>query len=71
METETTPANEAVKSESDQPDQPRKKTKEEKKEEYKPPPLDEPLGTWRKVLKDVWVADNKDMKVRARKARLI
>ncbi|VDM38731.1 unnamed protein product [Toxocara canis] len=40
-----------------------KKTKEEKKEEFKPPPLPEPLGTWRKVLKEVWISEAKDMKL--------
>lgn len=40
-----------------------RKSKEEKKEEFRPPPPPEPLATWRKVLKDVWIGESKDIKV--------
>lgn len=38
-------------------DRDRKKTKEERKEEFRPPPLPEPLRTWKKLLKEIWIGD--------------
>uniref|UniRef100_A0A915AYV5 3'-5' exonuclease domain-containing protein n=1 Tax=Parascaris univalens TaxID=6257 RepID=A0A915AYV5_PARUN len=40
-----------------------KKSKEEKKEEFRPALPPEPLATWRKVLKDVWIGESKNIKV--------